>query len=194
MTADQVPVRPDESPAQRVRERRWVPTVIVVALIVVVAQGARTVAEVTAGATGPAVTVGSAVTVQPRPGWDLERISTEPPAARFHRGPVLLDVFVYPPTVDGPAALAANYVEASLRPGLARVTVGAAAATTLAGGVPAVRFGYVGITHDGVPLEGVVIAATGTGASVVFDAYAPQGELATVADDLRAMFEGAVVR
>jgi len=194
MTADQAPFRPDVSHAQRVRERRWVPTLIVVALIVVVAQGARTVADVTAGDTGPAVTVGSAVTVQPRPGWDLERISTEPPAARFHRGPVLLDVIVYPPSADGPAALAASYVEGSLRAGLARVTVGSAATTTLAGGVPAVRFGYQGITHDGVPLEGVVIAASGTSASVVFDAFAPLGDLATVADDLRTMFDGAVVR
>lgn len=194
MPADEVPFRPDEAPAQRVRERRWIPTLIVVALVVVVAQGARTVAGVTAGPTLPAVTVGSAVTVQPRPGWDLESASANPPAARFHRGPVLLDVFVYPPTGPGPAAVAASYVEQALRPSLAQVTVGEAAATTLAGGVPAVRFGYVGITHDGVPLEGVVIAASGTSASVVFDAYAPHGELATVADDVRAMIDGAVVR
>ena len=193
MPADEVPFRPDEAPAQRVRERRWIPTLIVVALVIVVAQGARTVAGVTAGATGPAVTVGSAVTVQPRPGWDLESTSANPPAARFHRGPVLLDVFVYPPGA-GPAAVAANYVEQTLRPSLAQVTVGEAAPSTLAGGVPAVRFGYVGITHDGVPLEGVVIAASGTSASAVFDAYAPHGELATVAEDVRAMIDGAVVR
>ena len=56
------------------------------------------------------------------------------------------------------------------------------------------RFGYVGITEDGVPLEGVVIAASGTSASAVFDAYAPQGALATVIEDVRAMFDDAVVR
>jgi len=194
MSADQAPFRPDEAPAQRVRERRWVPTLIVAALVVVVAQGARTVADATAGAAGPVVTVGSAVTVQPRAGWDLESVSANPPAARFHRGPVLLDVFVYPPASEGPAAVAASYVEQALRPSLEQVTVGGAAATTLAGGVPAVRFGYVGITHDGVPLEGVVIAASGASASAVFDAYGPQGALATVAEDLRAMFDGAVVR
>ena len=190
----EVPVRPDEAPAQRVRERRWAPALIVAALIVVVAQGARTVADATAGAIGPAVTVGSAVTLQPRPGWDLESTSTDPPAARFHRGPVLLDVVAYPPTNVGPAAVAAGYVEQTLRPGLAQVSVGSAAPMVLAGGVPAVRFGYVGITEDGVPVEGVVIAASGQTASVVFDAYAPQGELATVADDLGAMIDGAVVR
>jgi hypothetical protein len=194
MPLDPMPVRPDEAPAQRVRERRWVPTLIVAALILIVAQGARTVADATAGATGPPITVGSVLTVQPRPGWDVVSTTAVPPAARLHRGPVLLDVFVYPAASDGPGGVAARYVEGALRPGLAQVTIGEAAPTTLAGGVPAVRFGYVGVTHDGVPLEGVVIAASGSGASAVFDAYAPRGELATVAGDLQAMIDGAEVR
>jgi hypothetical protein len=40
----------------------------------------------------------------------------------------------------------------------------------------------------------VVIAASGSSASAVFDAYAPRGELATVAGDLQAMIDGAEVR
>lgn len=194
MPLDPMPVRPDEAPAQRVRERRWVPTLIVAALILIVAQGARTVADATAGATGPPITVGSVLTLQPRPGWDVVSTTAVPPAARLHRGPVLLDVFVYPAASDGPGGVAARYVEGALRPSLAQVTIGEAAPTTLAGGVPAVRFGYVGVTHDGVPLEGVVIAASGSSASAVFDAYAPRGELATVAGDLQAMIDGAEVR
>jgi len=190
----EVPLRPDEAPAQRVRERRWLPALLIAALILMVAQGARTVADATAGATGPAVAVGSAVTLQPRPGWDLESTGTDPPTAEFHRGPVFLDVVAYPPTDIGPAAVAASYVEQTLRPGLAQVNVGSAAPTVLAGGVPAVRFGYVGITTDGVPLEGVVVVASGQTASVVFDAYAPQGELATVAGDVGTMIDGAVIR
>ena len=134
MPDDRLPLRPDEARTQRVRERRWLPALIVASLIVAVAQGARTVATVTAGPAGPAVTVGSAVTVQPRAGWDLETASADPPAARFHRGPVLLDVFVYPAEPGGPAAVATRYVEGSLRPSLAQVTIGQAAATTLAGG------------------------------------------------------------
>ena len=88
----------------------------------------------------------------------------------------------------------ARYVGEALRPSLAQVTIGEAAPTTLAGGVPAVRFGYVGVTDDGLQLQGVVIAASGSSASVVFDAYAPGGELATVAGDLQAMIDGAEVR
>ena len=194
MPSDPMPVRPDEASNQRVRERRWVPTLIVASLILVVAQGARAVADATAAAPGPPITVGSVLTLQPRPGWDVVSTTAVPPAARLHRGPVLLDVFVYPAASDGPAGVAARYVEEALHPSLAQVTIGEAAPTTLAGGVPAVRFGYQGITEDGVPLEGVVIAASGSSASVVFDAYAPHGELPTVIEDVRAMVEGAEVR
>lgn len=194
MPVDPMPVRPDEAPSQRVRERRWVPTLIVTALIVVVAQGARTVADATSAPPGPPITVGSVLTLQPRPGWDVVSTTAVPPAARLHRGPVLLDVFVYPVAPDGPGGVAARYVEGALRPSLAQVVIGEAAPITLAGGVPAVRFGYQGITEDGVPLEGVVIAASGSSASVVFDAYAPHGELPTVIEDVRAMVEGAEVR
>ncbi|MEP6759647.1 MAG: hypothetical protein ABJB55_10670 [Actinomycetota bacterium] len=191
---DRLPSRPDEALAQRRTERRWIPVLIVTALILLVAQGAKSVADAMAGPTAPAVEVGSAVEIQPRPGWDVESISTSPPAARLHRGTVLLDVFVYGAEAGGAAAVAQRYVDEALRPGLASVWIGGAAETTLAGGVPAVRFGYIGLTHDGVSLEGVVIAASGHAASAVFDAYAPRGSLATVAQDLRVMIDGAVLR
>jgi hypothetical protein len=60
----------------------------------------------------------------------------------------------------------------------------------LASGVPAVRVFYVGVTSDGQAVEGVVVVATGVRTSAVFDAAAPTGELAVVADDLRVMVDG----
>jgi hypothetical protein len=42
-------------------------------------------------------------------------------------------------------------------------------------------------------VEGVVTVAAGPSAAAVFDAYAPQGELASVADDLRTMIDSASV-
>jgi hypothetical protein len=56
-----------------------------------------------------------------------------------------------------------------------------------------VRFGYVGVTSDGRAVEGLVVAASGVRASAIFDASAPNGELVTVADDLKTMIEGAVI-
>lgn len=188
---DQAPERTDEAPAQRVRERRWLPLILVSALILVVSGGARTAAQVTAGTPGPPVTVGGDVRIQPLAGWDLEQSDDD--GARFHRGPVLLDVFVGPPDPQGAASLAQRYVDSGLRASLAHVSVGEPGTTTIAGGVPAVRFGYVGITTDGVPIEGVVVAANGAHGAAVFDAYAPQGALATVADDLRTMIDTAAV-
>lgn len=185
------PERPDEAPAQRVRERRWLPVVLVTALLLVVAGGARTAARFATSPAGPPVTVGGEARIQPLAGWDLEQQDDD--AARFHRGPVLLDVFVGPADPAGAASLAARYVETGLRPSLAHVTIGEPGTTTIAGGVPAVRFGYVGITNDGVPIEGVVVAANGAHGAAVFDAYAPQGELATVAEDLRTMIDRSVV-
>ena len=183
--------RPDEAPAQRVRERQWWPVALVTVLILCVAGGARGVADALAGAAGPPVRVGAAVSVQPRPGWDLEAAGGD--AVRLHRGPVLLDVFAGSPDPQGALAVAQRYVDERLRPGLAQVTVGDAAVTTLVDGVAAVRFGYVGVTHDRAPIEGMVVVANGTRAAAVFDAYAPLGELATVAEDLRAMIDGAAV-
>jgi hypothetical protein len=191
--AGKAPERSDGAPSQRVKERRWLAVAAVTVLILVVAGGARTIADTSAGDSGPPVLVGTVARIQPRPGWELQGGSTDPPAARLHRGPVLLDVLVYPPDALGPIPVSQRYVSEALRPGLASVTVGEAAGTTTAGGVAAVRFGYVGITHDGVVIEGVVTVAADTSASVVFDAYAPQGALATVADDLAAMIDGAEV-
>jgi hypothetical protein len=182
----------DEAIAQRVAERRWVPVIVVTGLILLLAGGGRTLAAVGAGETRAPLDVG-AVEIQPPLGWDVVVTVATPPFARLQRGSVVLDVFAGAPEPAGPLALAERYVDERLRLGLRRLAVANPAATTLANGVPAVRFGYVGVTADGRAVEGVVVAATGARASALFDASAPQGELATAADDVRTMIAGAVV-
>src|SRR5262249_28044998 len=63
------PVPPMDRPGVP-RERRWLPVVIVTALLAVVAFGARSVADATTTDTGP-LTMGS-VRIQPQPGWQVE--------------------------------------------------------------------------------------------------------------------------
>jgi hypothetical protein len=172
------------------RERRWLPVVIVTALIVVVAGGARTFADATAGSTGP-IALGS-VRVQPQPGWQVEG-SVQPSAVRLHRGPVVLDVFAGGSFPGGPSALAAIYLNQRLVPTFARIVPSNFDPTLVVDGAPAVSFTYVGVTGDGVGIEGIVVAADTTDASVVFDAKAPKGELAASIEDIRAMIDGAVV-
>jgi hypothetical protein len=187
-----IPDRPDEAANQRVVERRWWPAAVVTGLILLVAGGARGVADAVAGPAGPPVAV-EGVRIQPEPGWDLEATSDQPPRARFHRGAVQLVVLAVPAAGSDPSTIAERYVTEVLRPDLASVTIGDASSGALVAGTPAVRFGYVGITRGGVPIEGVITVATGSSAAGVFDAFAPQGELGWVADDLRTMIDGAVV-
>jgi hypothetical protein len=178
---------------QPAAHRRWVPVLVVVALIGLVVGGAQVLSAAVAEHDAPPVQIGTAVRIQPRPGWDVQSVTASPPTARLHRGPVILAVFAMDPEPLGPGAVADRYVEEQLGQGLSQLAVATQDPTTLAGGVPAVRFAYVGFTSDGRSVEGVVVAATTDHAAAVFDASAPGGEIATVAEDLRAMVEHAVI-
>jgi hypothetical protein len=181
------PTRVDEAPAPRVRERRWWPALVVALSILALVVGGQLVRGALP-AVSP-VTVGD-VRVQPRPGWELD--ATQPGVARLRRGSAVLDIYAAPRSYTGPEGLAASYVDQVLRPGLSQLTTAQPTTTTIAGGVPAVRVGYVGLTPDGVAIEGVLVAADGPRSGVVFDAAAPEGTLATVVGDVDAMIDQAV--
>jgi hypothetical protein len=192
--------RPDEAPSQRRAERRWLPVLGVVAVILLVSGGARTVADATAGPPQPPTGVPGTVIVQPRPGWSVD------PGARVDDGS-LHEVLLVRGTADlllvgidgygGSASdLARDYVERVLGARFAQLSVGRVAGpVALHNGVPAVQFGYVGVTEGGVSVEGAVTIAIAGGSrdGVVFDGYAPEGDLAWAAGDIRAMVAGAEV-
>jgi len=187
-TGREPPARVDEVATQRVRERRWWPALVVAGAILALVLTGRLLGGV--GSMPAPVTVGD-LRVQPSPGWELDR--SEPGAVRLRRGSAVLDIYASPSSYTGPGGVAASYVNQVLRPGLSQLTLAEPAPTTIAHGVPAVRVGYVGLTHDGVAIEGVVVAANGPRSAVVFDAAAPQGVLATVAGDVGAMIDQAVL-
>jgi hypothetical protein len=172
------------------REWRWLPALAVVMAIAVVVGGAQVWASIVTGASESPVRVGG-LELQPRPGWDLVRADAD--TAELHRGPVTLDISSTGPEPAGPATAAQRYVDTVLRPRLVQLAVADPASTALADGVPAIRVFYVGVTSDGQAVEGVVVVATGARTAAVFDAVAPNGELAVVADDVRAMVDGARV-
>jgi hypothetical protein len=170
---------------------RWLPLVVVVVVIALVVGGGQLFSRAVTSTRGP-VDVG-AVEIRPRPGWDVESITTSPAAARLHRGAVVLDVLASPADATGPASIAVRYVQQRLRPALSQLLPSGPEPAVLAGGTPAARIGYVGMTADGLPVEGVVTAVAGASSSAIFDAAAPRGELIGVADDIQAMIDGAVV-
>jgi len=187
MIGPEPPMRVDDAPAQRVRERRWWPALVVTGLILALVVSGRLQEGATSAATP--VAVGDAL-VQPRPGWELDL--SEPGFARLRHGSALLDIYAAPSSYTGSDGAAASYVDQVLRPGLSRLTTAEPSSTAIAHGVPAVRIGYVGVTLDGVAIEGVVVAASGPRSAVVFDASAPEGALGTVAHDIGAMIDQAV--
>jgi hypothetical protein len=149
-------------------ERRWWPTLAVLAVIVFVAGGSRAVGDALAGPAGPAVEVGGVTTVQPAPGWAVEARSEQAGIVQ-----VLREVY-----------------EGVLQGRFAHLTIGVPARDDAG----RLAFGYVGVTSDGITVEGVAIAAVGpSGDAAVFDGFSPEGDLAAVVDDLRLMVGTAEV-
>jgi len=181
------PIRVDEAPAQRVHERRWWPALAVAGLILALVVGGQRVGG--DGSAHSPVTVGG-VRVTPRPGWELDH--AEPNVARLRRGSAVLDIFAMPSSYTGAQGLATGYVDQVLRPSLRELRLAEPTSTAIGGSVPAVAIAYVGVTTDGIAIEGVVLAANGTQAAVVFDAAAPEGTLAAAAEDVDAMIDEAV--
>jgi len=178
------------STASRRAGDRWAPVAIVVGIIAIVVGGGQVLARAVTPAAGGVLHVG-AVQIQPRPGWDVESVTAA--TARLHRGPVVLDVVASGPDATGPASIAVRYVEERLRPMLPQLLPTSPELVELPSGATAARIGYVGLTPDGLPIEGVVTAVSGPSSSAVFDAVAPRGELIGVVDDVQAMIDGAVV-
>jgi len=181
---------PDAPTPPPAKERRWLPLVLVTLLLIVVAGGARSVADATATDIGP-VAVGP-VRVRPPEGWQVEGSST-PTFVRLHKGPVVLDISVGQPVAGGPILLATLYREQQLEPMFDHLLPASPEQFVLTNGVAAARFNYLAGTTDGVILDGLVVAADAPDASVVFDVRAPAGELQSVIDDVRSMVEGAAL-
>jgi hypothetical protein len=132
------------------------------------------------------------VTVRTLPGWELieSQDDEDLQAILLEKGTSLFAVYALAGYAGSPEQLADEYLEA-LRDPFDEVTLGSSEPVTLAGGVPGVRFGYVGETPQGVTVEGIVTAAVGPGGGAVFDGAAPSGDLAAVIEDLKTMIETA---
>lgn len=186
------PPRPDEAASQRRSERRVLPVVAVVGVIALVTLGARGAERVTVGP----VSLGDVVTIHPEPGWAEDEHQDDDGVHQvlLRKGSVGLFVVAIEGQGGTAAALGEDYARDGLDAQFARVTIGRAGATTLDDGTGGVRYGYVGVTGDGVSIEGVVIAVVGAGDDgVIFDGFAPEGDLASAIQELGTMIHGAEV-
>lgn len=207
VTDETTPARP-ESPAPPPpppppRERKWIPTLGVLVLVIAVSFGG----FVVGGQAGQAVTepgpeIGVApvevvpgVFVPPVSGWEfVGPLEGEITGGRLTRGSATLDVFaggLEDSAVGTNEDLFFLYVFDVLQPQAEQLRYTEELETVTVGAYTAARGYYVG-TFTGVsaPVEGEVTAVTlPSGVGVIFDGWAPEGQLGVVIQEIRTMVE-----
>jgi hypothetical protein len=192
MSAPAVEVSLPEPPG---RERRWLPVVAVVAVMSVVVAGGHLVADALGRAGGAAVAVSPAVEVTPLPGWELAERFPDPPGVRLTRGAASLDVISIA-FAGTDAELLAEYVRGVLEPDAEQLQVSEQPERVdLGSGLTGSRIAYVGLFGDvQASIEGEVTAVVSpSGTGVVFDGWAPAGQLRFSVDDIDEMIRTAEI-
>lgn len=204
-TTAQQPPPPPPPPAPV--ERKWIPTLAVLLLVVVTSFGG----FVVGGQAGQAVVepgpdpqqapieVVPGVFVQPVSGWEyVGPIEAGLEGGRLTRGNATLDVFAT--GLEGTAIASAEdlwnaYLFEVLEPAAEQLRFTEQLEIVPVGVYQGVRGYYVG-TFTGVqaPVEGEVTALTlDPGVGVIFDGWASEGQLGVVIEEIRAMIEFAQV-
>lgn len=175
---------------------------MVVAILAFTVFGGYLVAAALQRPAGPPIAVAGTVAVQPLSGWEVAHTfsgdvgSGRAEGVSLTRGTGNLDVVVIDPVPGGLVELGATFVEQVLEPQAQRLSVSSGLElVALAGGRDAARFSYVGVfSRGGSPIEGeVTVTVAGSGAGVVFDAWAPQGQLGFSLVDAHTMEDAAEI-
>ena len=182
-------------PPPPLRERRWVPAIALVALMVGVVSGGHVLSDALGETRTGTIVVADSVEIAPLPGWELAGRFEDPTGIRLTSGSASLDVITLPfggTDVD----LLREYVDRVLAPQAEQLRLSEEIERVrLEAGLAGSRIAYVGLYGDvQTPVEGeitTVVSPTGTG--VVFDAWGPTGQLQMGLDDLHAMIESAEI-
>jgi hypothetical protein len=188
--ADPIPL-----PAPPLRQRRWIPVVVLVAVMTGVVSGGYVTSDALGETSGETVMVSASVRITPLPGWVLAERFGDPPGIRLTSGSTSLDVATISFTgtdVD----LLASYVGEVLEPDAEQLQVSEEVEPIrLASGLTGTRIPYVGLFGDvQAPVEGEVTAVVSpSGAGVIFDGWAPAGQLQFEIDEIDEMIERAEI-
>lgn len=186
---------PAPLPAPTLRQRRWIPVIALAAVLAAVTSGGYLTSDALGEVRGGAVAVGTSVRVNPFPGWELAGRSTDPDRIRLTSGSTSLDVAAFP--FDGTDVdLLGRYVENILAPDAEQFRVSEAVEPVrLASGLTGSRIAYVGLFGDvQAPIEGEVTAVVSpTGQGVIFNGWAPAGQLQFEIDEIDTMIERAEI-
>ena len=182
-------------PAPPLRQRRWIPVVVLVAVMTGVVSGGYLTSDALGETSGETVMVSASVRITPLPGWVLAERFGDPPGIRLTSGSTSLDVATIPFTgtdVD----LLASYVNQVLEPDAEQFQVSEEVEPIrLASGLTGTRIAYVGLFGDvQAPIEGEVTAVVSpSGAGVIFNGWAPAGQLQFEIDEIDEMIERAEI-
>ena len=186
---------PAPLPAPPLRQPRWIPVIALTAVLAAVTSGGYLTSDAIGEVRGGAVAVGTSVRVTPFPGWELAGRSTDPDRIRLTSGSTSLDVAAFP--FDGTDVdLLGWYVDNILEPDAEQFRVSEEVEPVrLASGLTGSRIAYVGLFGDvHAPIEGEVTAVVSpTGQGVIFDGWAPAGQLQFEIDEIDAMIERAEI-
>ena len=186
---------PAPLPAPQLRQRRWIPVVALAAVLAAVTSGGYLTSDALGEIRGGAVAVGTSVRVTPLPGWELAGRSTDPDRIRLTSGSTSLDVASF--AFDGTDVdLLGRYVDDILKPDAEQFRVSEEIEPVrLASGLTGSRIAYVGLFGDvQAPIEGEVTAVVSpSGEGVIFDGWAPAGQLQFEIDEIDAMIEHAEI-
>jgi len=188
--ADPIPL-----PAPPLRQRRWIPVVVLVAVMTGVVSGGYVTSDALGETSGETVMVSASVQITPLPGWVLAERFGDPPGIRLTSGSTSLDVATIPFT-ETDVDLLASYVGEVLEPDAEQLQVSEEAESIrLASGLTGTRIAYVGLFGDvQAPVEGEVTAVVSpSGTGVIFDGWAPAGQLQFEIDEIDEMIEGAEI-
>lgn len=142
-------------------------------------------------APGQGIDMGNGVIINPPAGWTGQ---LESGRLRLQKGSVTVDVHV-DPQYQGDAVTLVNSFVQQMQAVASQFTATPAQVIALTAGAPGARATYVGLFQGiGQPLEGQVTAMTLQGRGLVFDAYAPQGQLATGLPDVTTIINTVQVR
>ena len=182
-------------PAPPLRQHRWIPVVVLGAVLAAVTSGGYLTSDALGEIQGGAVKVGTSVRVTPLPGWELAGRSTDPDRVRLTSGSTSLDVAAFP--FDGTDVdLLGRYVDDVLEPDAEQFRVSEEVEPVrLASGPAGSRIAYVGLFGDvQAPIEGEVTAVVSpSGQGVIFNGWAPAGQLQFEIDEIDVMIERAEI-
>jgi hypothetical protein len=138
----------------------------------------------------PVVHVDGPVSIQPLRGWQFVSRSEDGSAILLSQGSGSLTVEVLTVAATPDEVLEATFAGWEEDPET-QLTTGGREAVETAPGIPGVRAPYSGVFPEvEYPVEGELTVVTGGGVLVVFDAWAGEGELRLVVDEIRQMIGG----